>query len=81
MNIEIIRNTLYKVVPSPGAGPGLWGGMGDTGWWVGVLGGVPGQDVVHQAPILGAYPLIAGSQAGRKLHGTGSPPCGACGRY
>lgn len=34
MNIEIIRNTLYKVAPSPVVGPGLWAGApGVAGGW------------------------------------------------
>lgn len=49
MNIEIIRNTLYKVGPWPVADWPLGGAPAVVGWW---FGGLLGQD----AAVPGSYP-------------------------
>lgn len=75
MNIEIIRNTLYKVVPPPreqwGVDLQAGGPVIDVGCWDRVQ--------LYQAPTLGAFPLTLAPVMGTRLHGTGSPSRGARG--
>lgn len=71
MNIEIIRNTLYKVGPWPVADWPLGGGPCRGGL---VVWGVAGTG--RSCTRLLSRRLIcflAGSRDGRRLHGTGSP--------
>lgn len=51
MNIEIIRNTLYKVVPSSEVGAGLWAGVGPRYGGLVVYVGCWDGTQLHQASI------------------------------
>lgn len=76
MNIEIIRNTLYKVVlPYPPVSSGGFD-LQVGGLWVWSacdLCGVLGQDAAAPSSTPGVYPLTLAPAMGTRLHRTGSP--------